>query len=93
MNMDDLFSDAVRQLLEDHCTPAQVRAIEAGGSPAALWQAIEDTGFADALVKILEEARTEPELVKGAPHTMPVRRLDDVRAARELDLVWRPAAE
>lgn len=50
MNMDDLFSDAVRQLLEDHCTPAQVRAIEAGGSPAALWQAIEDTGFADALV-------------------------------------------
>ena len=48
-------------------------------------------GFADALVKILEEARNEPELVKGAPHTMPVRRLDDVRAARELDLVWKPA--
>lgn len=48
-------------------------------------------GFADALVKILEEARTEPELVRGAPHTTPVRRLDDVRAARELDLVWRPA--
>lgn len=47
-------------------------------------------GFADALVKILEEARTQPELVKGAPHTMPVRRLDDVRAARELDLVWKP---
>lgn len=50
-------------------------------------------GFADALVKILEEARTEPELVKGAPHTLPVRRLDDVRAARELNLVWRPDAE
>jgi glycine dehydrogenase subunit 2 len=47
-------------------------------------------GFIAALVKILEEARTEPELVKGAPHTMPVRRLDDVRAARELDLVYRP---
>jgi len=47
-------------------------------------------GFADALVKILEEARTQPELVKGAPHTTPVRRLDDVRAARELDLVWKP---
>ena len=49
-------------------------------------------GFIAALVKILEEARTEPELVKGAPHTMPVRRLDDVRAARELDLVYRPVS-
>jgi glycine dehydrogenase subunit 2 len=29
--------------------------------------------------------------VKGAPHTMPVRRLDDVKAARELDLTWKPA--
>jgi glycine dehydrogenase subunit 2 len=27
--------------------------------------------------------------VKGAPHTMPVKRLDDVRAARELDLTWK----
>lgn len=47
-------------------------------------------GFADALVKILEEARTQPELVRTAPHTTPVRRLDDVRAARELNLVWQP---
>jgi len=30
--------------------------------------------------------------VKTAPHTTPVRRLDDVKAARELDLAWRPAA-
>jgi hypothetical protein len=28
--MDDLFSDAVKALLTDHCTPAVVRAIEAG---------------------------------------------------------------
>ena len=48
--------------------------------------------FIDALVKIREEARTTPELVKGAPHTLPVRRLDDVRAARELDLKWVPAS-
>ncbi|MGH8492906.1 MAG: aminomethyl-transferring glycine dehydrogenase subunit GcvPB [Moraxellaceae bacterium] len=46
--------------------------------------------FVDALVKIREEARTTPEVVKGAPHTQPVRRLDDVRAARELDLKWQP---
>jgi glycine dehydrogenase subunit 2 len=30
--------------------------------------------------------------VKAAPHTMPVRRLDDVRAARQLDVAWKPAA-
>ena len=47
-------------------------------------------GFVAALVEIREEARHNPDLVKGAPHTMPVRRLDDVRAARQLDLAWRP---
>jgi glycine dehydrogenase subunit 2 len=47
-------------------------------------------GFVAALVAIREEARTNPELVRGAPHTLPVRRLDDVRAARQLDLAWRP---
>ena len=46
-------------------------------------------GFVEALVAILKEAEEDPELVKGAPHTMPVRRLDDVKAARDLDLRWR----
>jgi glycine dehydrogenase subunit 2 len=50
----------------------------------------EVDGFVAALVAIREEARTNPTLVKGAPHTMPVRRLDDVRAARQLDLAWSP---
>jgi len=45
--------------------------------------------FVDALVAIAEEARTQPDLVKGAPYTLPVRRLDDVKAARELDLTWQ----
>lgn len=44
--------------------------------------------FIDAMSKILEEAKTNPELLKNAPVTQPVKRLDDVRAARELDLVW-----
>jgi glycine dehydrogenase subunit 2 len=30
--------------------------------------------------------------VKGAPFTKPVRRLDDVRAARQLDVAWKPDA-
>jgi glycine dehydrogenase subunit 2 len=46
--------------------------------------------FAAAMKEILQEAETDPQLVKTAPHTLPVRRLDEVRAARELDLAWRP---
>jgi glycine dehydrogenase subunit 2 len=39
--------------------------------------------------EILVEAYKQPEIVKDAPHTTSVRRLDDVKAARELDLVWK----
>ncbi len=46
--------------------------------------------FCDAMLMILEEMRREPAKLNAAPHTMPVRRLDDVRAAKQLDLVWRP---
>jgi len=49
-------------------------------------------GFVAAMAAILEEARTDPAKVKGAPYTTPVRRLDDVRAAKQLDLTWKPAA-
>jgi len=45
--------------------------------------------FVDALLEIINEAHTDPETVKSAPHSTPVRRLDDVKAARELDLAWR----
>ncbi len=44
--------------------------------------------FVDAMVAIYDEAKADIEKVKGAPYTMPVRRLDDVRAARQLDLTW-----
>jgi glycine dehydrogenase subunit 2 len=47
--------------------------------------------FAAAMTRILTEATQEPERVTSAPHTMPVRRLDDVRAAKQLDLTWKPA--
>lgn len=46
-------------------------------------------GFVQAMAKIKQEAEQTPELVKSAPHTLPVRRLDDVKAARDLDLVWK----
>ncbi|MBK80663.1 MAG: glycine dehydrogenase (aminomethyl-transferring) [Gammaproteobacteria bacterium] len=48
-------------------------------------------GFVDALVAIQREAEEQPDMVRAAPYSLPVRRLDDVKAARELDLVWRPA--
>ena len=38
--------------------------------------------FIDALTAIAEEARIDPELLQTAPHNTPVRRLDEVRAAR-----------
>ena len=51
-------------------------------------------GFVAAMERILREAHDEPERLQRAPYTLPVRRLDDVRAARELDLVYRePARE
>src|SRR6185437_167390 len=47
--------------------------------------------FADALVAIAHEAEADPEIVKTAPHTAPVRRLDEAGAARNPNLRWRPA--
>jgi len=46
--------------------------------------------FVEALSRIRAEAQHEPEQVRGAPYTMPVRRLDDVRAAKQHDLAWKP---
>ncbi len=48
-------------------------------------------GFVAALEAIRGEARSEPEMLRQAPHTLPVRRLDDARAARSLDASWKGA--
>lgn len=42
--------------------------------------------FVKAMKAIRHEAETNASQVKDAPHTLPVKRLDDVKAARELDL-------
>ena len=44
--------------------------------------------YVDALIAIREEAEKDAAYVKAAPYNTPVRRLDDVKAARELDLTW-----
>ncbi len=43
-------------------------------------------GFIAAMKQIRQEAQENPEHLKMAPHTLPVKRLDDVKAARELNL-------
>lgn len=46
--------------------------------------------FAAALLQIVEEAERDPELLRGAPRTTPVARLDEARAGRRLRLRWHP---
>jgi glycine dehydrogenase subunit 2 len=46
--------------------------------------------FVAAMKEIREEAGRDPQLVRGAPHSTPLRRLDEARAAREPDLAWNP---
>jgi glycine dehydrogenase subunit 2 len=45
--------------------------------------------FANVLKTIIKELKEDPELVKNAPHTIPGR-LDEVKAARQLNLRWVP---
>lgn len=44
--------------------------------------------FVEAMISIAREARENPVLVKGAPHSTPVGRLDEARAARKPVLRW-----
>lgn len=44
--------------------------------------------FIETMIQIAKEARENPEILKNAPHNTPVRRLDEVRAARTPVLKW-----
>ena len=53
-------------------------------------EAVEDLdAFADALLAIEREAREQPDLLRQAPVSTPVRRLDEATAARHPELRWR----
>lgn len=45
--------------------------------------------FIQAMISIAKEAEENPELLKAAPHNTPVRRVDEVRAARTPVLRWK----
>ena len=46
--------------------------------------------FVDAMISIAKECKEDPKKVRNAPHTMPVKRLDEVRAARKPVVRWVP---
>ncbi|MCH8814118.1 MAG: aminomethyl-transferring glycine dehydrogenase subunit GcvPB [Chloroflexi bacterium] len=54
-------------------------------------EALDD--FCDAMLSIARESEEDPDIVKGAPHTAPLRRLDEATAARKPVLRWTPKAE
>jgi len=45
--------------------------------------------FAHAMIEIAQETEQNPELLHEAPITTPVRRVDDVRAVKELDPIFK----
>ena len=45
--------------------------------------------FCDALLAIAREAADEPDTVHAAPHSRPVRRLDEVRAVKDVVVTYR----
>jgi glycine dehydrogenase subunit 2 len=46
--------------------------------------------FVEAMLAIAQEAKENPDVVKNAPHSTPVKRLDEARAARKPILRWDP---
>ncbi|CAI10530.1 putative acyl-CoA dehydrogenase (plasmid) [Aromatoleum aromaticum EbN1] len=45
-----MFVEAIEKILEDHCSPAEVRNVESGcGSPAPLWESVAEAGFLELL--------------------------------------------
>jgi len=73
-----MFAQAIEDILQDQCTPAVVRAIEAGGSPLKLWQALQGAGFLELLASEdaggagLPRADLFPILCSFGRYTVPV---------------------
>ena len=44
--------------------------------------------FIDVMKQIRKDAEDHPDILKSAPHNTPVRRLDEVKAIKELKVKW-----
>lgn len=49
--------------------------------------------FIEVMLQIAEEAKSNPELVKSAPHTTPINRIDEVYAAKKMILTFKDYVE
>jgi len=47
-------------------------------------------GFIDTMIQIAQLAKNNPSVITQAPLNMPIKRLDEVRAARQPDMRWKP---
>jgi glycine dehydrogenase subunit 2 len=45
--------------------------------------------FIETMIRILEEAKENPDVLKNSPQSTPVRRLDEVKAIKELNIRWK----
>jgi len=45
--------------------------------------------FIHAMKAIVEEAYEKPEMLKNAPINTPIRRTNDVKAAKDLDIAYK----
>ena len=68
-------------------------AMAKGDAESRLEQATLGGGCFWCMEAIFEQAHSDPEVVKTAPHTKGITRLDEVRAARKPVLRWKPAAD
>jgi alkylation response protein AidB-like acyl-CoA dehydrogenase len=97
--MHDELATAFDRWLGDVCPPAVVRAIDAGGSSATLWQQIESSGYLDALVPEerngagLALAAVQPLVQACGAHAMPVPFVETMVARAELARAGRATAD
>ena len=45
--------------------------------------------FIEVMIKVRKLAQTDPEYLKSLPLSLPIKRIDEVKAAKQLDLVWK----
>ncbi|MEJ8847552.1 acyl-CoA dehydrogenase family protein [Variovorax rhizosphaerae] len=84
-----MFTEAIEAILVDQCTPAAIRAIENGRSPAALWNSLAENGFLELMASEdaggagLDLEAIFPIFVAFGRHAVPVPAAQSI-AARAL---------
>lgn len=91
-----MFTEAIETILVDQCTPAVIRAIENGGTAAALWHALADNGFLELMASEaaggagLDLDAIFPIFVAFGRHAVPVPAAQSIAARALLGDVAAP---